>query len=55
MPVISVEHLPKTYRLGLIDTGMFRHGFASQHNAFADDLKFWWAKMRVEQTFMDTI
>lgn len=34
-PVISVEHLSKTYRLGLIGTG-----------TFSRDLEGWWAKMR---------
>ena len=41
--VISVEHLSKSYRLGLIGSGMFRH---AQPGAFADDLRLWWAKMR---------
>jgi len=35
MPVISVEHLSKTYRLGQIGTG-----------AFSRDLEVWWAKAR---------
>ena len=35
MPVISVEHLSKTYRLGQIGTG-----------TFSRDLELWWAKMR---------
>jgi lipopolysaccharide transport system ATP-binding protein len=34
-PVISVENLSKTYRLGQIGTG-----------TFSRDLKIWWAKMR---------
>jgi len=34
-PVISVEHLSKVYRLGLIGTGTFSH-----------DLEVWWAKVR---------
>lgn len=34
-PVIRVEHLSKSYRLGQIGTG-----------TFADDLKLWWAKLR---------
>ena len=51
MKVISVEHLSKSYRLGLVSTGstrrigsgMFRH---AQPGAFADDPRLWWAKMR---------
>jgi len=35
MPVISVEHLSKTYRLGQIGTG-----------TFSRDLEVWWAKAR---------
>jgi len=35
MPVISVEHLSKTYRLGQIGTG-----------TFSRDLEAWWAKAR---------
>jgi len=35
MPVISVEHLSKTYRLGQIGTG-----------TFSRDLEVWWAKIR---------
>ena len=34
MPVISVEHLSKTYRLGQIGTGTFSRG-----------LEVWWAKL----------
>lgn len=34
-PVISVEHLSKSYRLGQIGTGTFAH-----------DLNVWWAKVR---------
>jgi len=43
MPVISVEHLSKTYRLGQIGTGMFRHGSTQ---AFSRDMELWWAKLR---------
>jgi len=35
MPVISVEHLSKSYRLGQIGTG-----------TFTNDLKLWWARVR---------
>jgi len=35
MPVISVEHLSKTYRLGQIGTGTFTY-----------DMQMWWARLR---------
>ena len=35
MPVISVEHLSKSYRLGQINTG-----------TFSRDLEAWWARLR---------
>jgi lipopolysaccharide transport system ATP-binding protein len=34
-PVISVEHLSKSYRLGQIGTG-----------TFSRDLEVWWVKLR---------
>jgi lipopolysaccharide transport system ATP-binding protein len=44
MPVISVEHLSKTYRFGQIGTG-----------TFSRDLEIWWAKLRGKQMFPDTV
>ncbi|GER80050.1 MAG: hypothetical protein M5U11_12890 [Anaerolineales bacterium] len=35
MPVISVENLSKSYRLGQINTG-----------TFSRDLEAWWARLR---------
>jgi len=50
MPVISVEHLSKPYRLGQIGTGRFRHALrqaqdGAQPGAFTNDLRLWWAKL----------
>jgi len=42
-PVISVEHLSKSYRLGQVSTGSTRR---IGTGTFTYDLQLWWAKLR---------
>ncbi len=55
-PVISVEHLSKTYRLGQIGTPSRASALAGRAaGTFVNDLKLWWAKVRVKHMFPDTV